>query len=335
MEFILPLIISVVIAPFVGFGCMMLIVVSLIAFRAHKKLALFKEIGFIALGIFMASTWAAPIPTFLTIVALIDHAHKTSVASKRLVAQEFWKSFATIEQDLYKVKSEEDPAYQKLKATLQNYVPPCRLIIGPLHDDGVRELAIQPLYDKRHRLISDDHKKIDVAELLTFSDKDEFQNWLIGYGFNDPQNLESAPNDSKTDTRKIFAKDILYQAKRNENHIDVDIYTDIDVNPAKQTNQPRAYSQPVREFLERNLGGQYYDLLVGEVRYHPMAQGKAIKAKTIDSIHQSFRGLLSPAERQDFEANITNRICVGKLPPANDVWYCHNKNPYVQPVVAK
>ncbi len=56
MEFILPLIILVVIAPFVGFECMMLIVVSLIAFRAHKKLALFKELSFIALGIFMAST---------------------------------------------------------------------------------------------------------------------------------------------------------------------------------------------------------------------------------------------------------------------------------------
>ena len=248
------------------------------------------------------------------------------------VAQEFWKSFATIEQDLYKVKSEDDPAYQKLRVTLQKYVPPCRLIIGPLHDDGVREIAIQPLYDKRHRLISDDHKKINVAELLTFSDKNEFQNWLIGYGFNATENLESAPNDSKTNHGKIFAKDILYLAKRNENHIDVDIYTNIDVNPA---NPSSAYSQPVREFLERNLGGQYYDLLLGEVRYHPLAEGKAIKAKTIDSIHQSFRDLLSAAERQDFEANITNRICVGKLPPADDVWYCHNKNPYLQPVVAK
>lgn len=211
-------------------------------------------------------------------------------------------------------------------------MPPCRLIIGPLHDDGVREIAIQPLYDKRHRLISDDHKKINVAEVLTFSDKNEFQNWLIGYGFNATENLESAPNDSKTNHGKIFAKDILYLAKRNENHIDVDIYTNIDVNPA---NPSSAYSQPVREFLERNLGGQYYDLLLGEVRYHPLAEGKAIKAKTIDSIHQSFRDLLSAAERQDFEANITNRICVGKLPPADDVWYCHNKNPYLQPVVAK
>lgn len=132
--------------------------------------------------------------------------------------------------------------------------------------------------------------------------------------------MRSGPN-------KYFAKDVLFSAKRTEKRIKVDVYTDIDIKPAFD-NTP-----PVTEFLKRNLGGQFFYLVLGDVKFHHLSEKRECTVQPIDKIHQAFLGLLTPAEVKSLETNVTDNMCVQLLSSKDSSHYQQYRNPHLKSTV--
>lgn len=326
MDFILPIIFSIFLAPFFGLGCAIMAVLGLCLFRALKKSPPFKDVWLIAITVFGVCTAAAPFVLVLgwaTAIDAIMHAEREKAIS---TSSEFWQSFSTIEKDLHDVKSEDDPAYQKLKLRLNKYVWPSTVIVGALHGN-VRELSFKELDVKNYKPMSDSTKLITSVALINCAPYGEFDNWLIGSGFDKPYICDSVFTHLRSGPRKYLAKDVLFSARRSGKRINVDVYTDIDIKPAFD-NTP-----PVTEFLKRNLGGQFFYLVLGDVKFHPLSERKGCEVQSIDKVHQAFLGLLTPSELKSLEANVTDNMCVQSLSSKDSRLYKQYKNPHLTSTV--
>ncbi|MDP3510638.1 MAG: hypothetical protein Q8T09_21915 [Candidatus Melainabacteria bacterium] len=159
MDFILPIVFSIFLAPFVGLGCATITVLCLRALWATKKRPPPRYSWLIAVPVFAICTSVTPFTLVMgwafTLDAIIDAENKKASST----SSEFWQSFATVEQDLHDIKSENDPAYQKLKLQLDKYVWPSSVVVGARHGN-VRELSFKELDVKRYNAMSDSSKLI-------------------------------------------------------------------------------------------------------------------------------------------------------------------------------
>jgi hypothetical protein len=320
MEFILPSILSIFLAPFFGLGCAIMAVLGLCLFRAVKKRPPFKDVWLIAIAVFGICTFFAPFTLVMGWAAAIDAIKRAEREQAISTSREFWQAFRSIEQDLHDIKSEDDQAYQKLKLQVDKYLVPTTVVVGARHGN-VRELSFKELDVKGYVAKSDSSKQIIPVALINCVPYGQFDNWLIGSGFDEPYICDSVYTHLYSGPRKHFAKDVLFSAKRSGKRINVDVYTDIDIKPAFH-NTP-----PVTDFLKRNLGGQFFYLVLGDVKFHPLSEKRESTVQSIDKIHQAFLSLLTPSELKSLRADVTDNMCVQLLPSRG------YKNPHLKSTV--
>lgn len=326
MDFILPIIFSIFLAPFVGLGCAAIAVLCLREFWATKKRPPPKYSWLIAVPVFAICTLVTPFTLVMGWAFTLDAITNAEIKKASSTSSEFWQSFKNIEQDLHDIESENDPAYQKLKLQLDKYVWSSSVVVGARHGN-VRELSFKELDVKRYNAMSDSSKQITPVALINCVPKGQFENWLIGSGFNKPYICDSVFTGLRSGPRKYFAKDVLFSAERAGKRINVDVYTDIDIKPAFD-NTP-----PVTDFLKRNLGGQFFYLVLGDVKFHPLSEKRECTVQPIDKIYQAFLSLLTPSELKSLEANVTDNMCVQLLSSKDSRLYKQYINPHLRSTV--
>ncbi|MFA7340403.1 MAG: hypothetical protein WC028_26715 [Candidatus Obscuribacterales bacterium] len=326
MEFILPSILSIFLAPFFGLGCAIMAVLGLCLFRAVKKRPPFKDVWLIAIAVSVICTAAAPFVLVLGWATAIDAIKRAEREKAISTSREFWQAFSSIEKDLHDVKSEDGPVYQKLKLQLDKYLWPSTVIVGARHGN-VRELSFKDLDIKSYAVRPNSSKLITSMALINCAEYDQFDNWLIGSGFDKPYICDSVFTHLYSGPNKYFAKDVLFSAKRTGKRINVDVYTDIDTKPAFD-NPP-----PVTDFLKRNLGGQFFYLVLGDVKFHPLSEKRECTVQPIDKIHQAFLSLLTPSELKSLEAKVTDNMCVQLVSSGDSRYHKQFKNPHLKSTV--
>lgn len=241
------------------------------------------------------------IPLTLCVVALLSASGKLqfAVAAQKLEAMRFWDWFDSIDRQLYKVKSDDDPLIKQLQGKLAVECPGLRFRIGPVHN-GRRELAFVSDYFDPAK------SKTNRDDLVEASLRRPNPRWYVGFGFSDPCGQE-AKYEYGVDGRQVSvsSKDFYFNAVRKRNTIDVVVFTDVPVenNYGDMT--------PVGDFVKNNLGDELFCRYLGDLSTKKLTelQDKS-RAQTVDHIHQAFLDLLTERERMAQRAIVTSQPCV-------------------------
>jgi hypothetical protein len=243
-------------------------------------------------------------------------------------AENFWKWFRTIDDQLYVAKVDTDPAVQKMKIRLNEECPGLTFKLGPVHN-GQRELAF--IEDRKlEETEYDSQTKTNSRALIKIAQRNALTHWYTGFGFYKPKTMSSMEYGIGNQRIPIYSKDILFSASRNKNYIDVVVLTDArlleDAGGLRETEAhlsttPRGALrheiEPVSTYLHGNLGEEFYGKILGNVTIGKLSGSKTSNAQTIDHIYQTFVKLMTTDERKEFNAIVTTQPCVHETLASN------------------
>jgi len=213
-------------------------------------------------------------------------------------AEQFWDWFASIDRDLYRASSTEDPVIKKLQSKLEELEPGLTFRLGPI-SGGKRELAfIDAKWDG-------DRAKTGSVPLSEAAFRRKLKNWLVGIGFSyekyDDGGLEYGHGQQRISAHN---KDFQCTVSRNCDAIDVTIYTDLPVYTQYGNQMPTDF------FLSKNLGEELYRCYLGKVTVKDNSQIGATKTQTIDHLREMFLHLMTDSERKEMTAQISTQPVV-------------------------
>lgn len=303
MEFILPLILAVILAPlgvvvagfFALIGILILKVLSLFAGFQRYKLVFQLAIVLGSLAIIAGF----PIIIFFLPNTMYEIACHRAQVEREMRAKAFWDWFSTIDKTLYSATTDDDPAVVSLKKKLISIGPSMSFKLGPTHQ-GKRELAFVG------------SGTISSTDLVDEGVGRNLSRWFIGEGFKRPLpdpsiSLEYGLHGSQK-RLSAYDADFLFEVQKRNGDLELVIYT------SKPWEIRAGYGVfPVDYFLEEALGEYVYGEGLGKVQIKKMSElppAAVANVVSIKELYSKCENLLPQNKRAFIEKIVVDRPCV-------------------------
>ena len=319
MEFILPLLIGLAIAP-VCIGLAGVVFLSAIFVRANLQSDPNKPTGkttakvlFAGLTAFAIFTAALPLLVLFLPCVAESIGRSTYEQKSNQHAHEFVDWFAAHEAEFRSIATNDDPKLRELKQKLQTY------------GDLTVQIGSTQEYPREIAFLRNGKSEIYPPTLAEMLNSRNLRYWRAGEPFEGPSfNFREGPYSDYSCKVPLRADQIKFVARRSKtagDGIDIDFYSDF-----AQTWNEGHPMQPIHTLVGKLLGQYIFENLLNEVHLKPSCElpRTETNAKSIDQLYDTCLCLMTEEEKNVLEGKVTSETCLAVLPCTN--FFCPHRN---------